>query len=143
MCTAKSPNREKSSVSNDDDASRQLESLDDFDDLYQAGLSADQLAGKMAAFADCFNYMQDCSELERHIIDNLKAYLRPQKAPASLVERCKHCLDEDNAEGGTVSGQSDDSSNNTDNANRSDVKASASALSSARDDTHNGEIVID
>ncbi len=71
---------------------RQVERLDDFDDLYQAGLSDDQLCGRMAAFADHFDIQTDCSEIERRVIEDLKAYLRPSKAPDSLVRRCHDCL---------------------------------------------------
>lgn len=86
---------------------RQVERLDDFDDLYQAGLSDDQLCGRMAAFADHFDIESDCSEIERRVIEDLKAYLRPSKAPDSLVRRCHRCLSEcertDRATGDTTS----------------------------------------
>lgn len=80
--------------------SGQIERLDDFDDLYQAGLAADQLKGRMSAFADCFDVDADCSDLERRVIADLKAYLRPSKAPASLARRCCECLEKEDETGG-------------------------------------------
>lgn len=74
-------------------ADKQVESLDDFDDLYQAGLSADQLDGQVAAFADHLCIDTECSKLEQRIIADLKAYLRPQKAPDSLARRCCRFLE--------------------------------------------------
>lgn len=127
MCTQETTRRDDAVEAGQGDAPhatdaagrcRQIERLDDFDDLYQAGLSDDQLCGRMAAFADHFDIEADCSEIERRVIEDLKAYLRPSKAPESLVRRCHQCLasDEgasDDGTGGSADQMGADSGNQT------------------------------
>lgn len=124
---------------------QQVEPLDDFDDLYQAGLSDDQLCGRMSIRTERFDINADCSALERHLIAEMKAYLRPMKAPDSLVRRCRKCLeqvteqDAHSAATGTDSG--DNGSENTDDAGRGSM-AHAAPITSTTGDTHDGEIPI-
>lgn len=71
-----------------------VECIDDFDDLYQCGLAAAQRSGLMDAFSEGFDPGACCSVAERALLDDIRAFLRPDHAPESLVRRCLDCLDE-------------------------------------------------
>ncbi|PLS31653.1 hypothetical protein Uis1B_0474 [Bifidobacterium margollesii] len=55
------------------------------------GRSAD--SGSYAS--DCFDVDALCDAREKAVIEVLRAYLRPQTAPACLIDRLHHCLGDD------------------------------------------------
>jgi hypothetical protein len=71
-----------------------IESLDDFDDLYQCGLARAQRVGQVECFTEYFDVEISCDVQEQRLIEALKEYLRPAQAPASLVERVLSHLQE-------------------------------------------------
>lgn len=62
--------------------------VEDFSDLYQAGLALEQLAGRESRFTESFNPARDADEREREILELVKQVLRPDKAPDGLLEKC-------------------------------------------------------
>jgi hypothetical protein len=53
----------------------ELESVEDFSDLYQCGLGQEQLDGRMQPFADYFDVDECCDECEKQIIRLVRAHL--------------------------------------------------------------------
>ena len=45
--------------------------------------------------SDCFDVDALCDAREKAVIEVLRAYLRPQTAPACLIDRLHHCLGDD------------------------------------------------
>lgn len=43
---------------------------------------------------DCFDPETCCDERERLLIEELRQYLRPQSAPACLIDRLRHMFDQ-------------------------------------------------
>lgn len=62
--------------------------MEDFSDLYQAGLALEQLMGSESRFTESFNPDRDADEREREILELIKQVLRPEKAPDELLEKC-------------------------------------------------------
>lgn len=59
----------------------ELESVEDFSDLYQCGLGQEQLDGRMQPFADHFDIDACCDECEKQIISLVRKHLHEyQKA---------------------------------------------------------------
>jgi hypothetical protein len=59
----------------------ELESVEDFSDLYQCGLGQEQLDGRMQPFADHFDIDACCDECEKQIINLVRRHLHEyQKA---------------------------------------------------------------
>ncbi|AKV55372.1 hypothetical protein BACT_0890 [Bifidobacterium actinocoloniiforme DSM 22766] len=50
-------------------------------------------SGESALPGDCFDPRACCDEQERRLIEELRAYLRPQSAPACLIERLQRMFD--------------------------------------------------
>lgn len=72
----------------------QIESIEDFGDLYQCGLAWDQCSGRIPAFSDGFDPDSECTAEELAMLSALRRFLRPQRAPRGLLERCLRALDE-------------------------------------------------
>ncbi|MBQ3480101.1 MAG: hypothetical protein IJH49_00090 [Aeriscardovia sp.] len=72
----------------------QIESIEDFGDLYQCGLAWDQRSGRIPAFSDGFDPDSECTAEELAMLSALRRFLRPQRAPRGLLERCLRALDE-------------------------------------------------
>ncbi|BDR54845.1 hypothetical protein KIMH_09560 [Bombiscardovia apis] len=43
---------------------------------------------------DCFDLQSSCDEAERRVIEQLRTYLRPECAPACLIERLQRMFDQ-------------------------------------------------
>lgn len=50
--------------------------------------------GPMGAVDDCFDPETCCDERERLLIEELREYLRPQSAPACLIDRLRRMFDQ-------------------------------------------------
>lgn len=62
--------------------------MEDFSDLYQAGLALEQILGRESKFTESFNPDRDADAQEREVLELIKRILRPQKAPSGLLEKC-------------------------------------------------------
>lgn len=62
--------------------------IEDFSDLYQAGLASGQILGVESKFTESFDPNIDADAQEREVLRLIKRTLRPQKAPLELVEKC-------------------------------------------------------
>ena len=62
--------------------------MEDFSDLYQAGLALEQILGRESKFTESFNPDRDADAQEREVLELIKRILRPQKAPLGLLEKC-------------------------------------------------------
>ena len=67
---------------------REVACVEDFSDLYQAGLALEQLIGIESRFTEAFDPDRDADEREREVLELIKQVLRPDKAPAGLLEKC-------------------------------------------------------
>ena len=75
--------------------SMEIESIEDFDDLYACGLGRAQREGLMRPFAESFDADVDCGPVEKAIIDMCRVHVHRQKAeqcPEALVKRCMRSL---------------------------------------------------
>ncbi|MBO6021036.1 MAG: hypothetical protein J6P10_02700 [Aeriscardovia sp.] len=62
--------------------------VEDFSDLYQAGLALEQILGKESKFTEGFDPDRDADAQERELLELIKRVLRPDKAPLDLLEKC-------------------------------------------------------
>ena len=62
--------------------------MEDFSDLYQAGLALEQILGRESKFTEGFNPDRDADAQEKELLALIKRVLRPDKAPLDLLEKC-------------------------------------------------------
>lgn len=62
--------------------------IEDFSDLYQAGLALGQILGTESRFTESFDLGRDADVQEREVLKLIKRTLRPRRAPLELVEKC-------------------------------------------------------
>ncbi|MBR4399418.1 MAG: hypothetical protein IKT06_00575 [Aeriscardovia sp.] len=67
---------------------REVVCMEDFSDLYQAGLALEQIRGTESKFTEAFDPMRDADAQEREVLELIKRVLRPDKAPSDLLEKC-------------------------------------------------------
>ncbi|MEE1324474.1 MAG: hypothetical protein U0K19_02585 [Bifidobacteriaceae bacterium] len=76
----------------------QIELVEDFGNLYQHDPVSNQHSGHIPAFSDGFDPDSECTPEELVILSALRRFLRPQRAPSGLLERCLRSLDEVSAD---------------------------------------------
>lgn len=67
---------------------REVACMEDFSDLYQAGLALEQLLGNESSFTEGFDPDRDAGREEREVLRLIIKVLRPASAPSGLLKKC-------------------------------------------------------